>query len=238
MTHPGGSPPRRGREPPADVQADRRSALALVPVSRETEARLAVYADLLIRWQHVKNLVGPSTLGQIWTRHIADSAQLYALAPGAKRWADMGSGAGFPGMVIAIRLRGRTDGAVHLIESNARKCAFLREAARECDAPAIIHNGRVEEVLPGLRDVEVITARALAPLPRLLELGRIPLERGATGLFLKSEGEIGAAGLGIQDVRYSILTSKTSKDGRIVVVSSRVEVAGHTTNRTETEGFV
>ncbi len=237
MTRPNGSPRKRVREPAADPQADRRKALGLVPVSRETEARFAVYADLLLRWQRVMNLVGPSTLGQIWTRHIADSAQLHALAPTAWRWADLGSGAGFPGMVIAIHLRGRPDAAVHLIESNTRKCAFLREVARECDAPAFIHNARAEDVLPGLRDIDILTARAVAPLPRLLEMGKLPLSRGASGLFLKSEGEIGAADLHFQQVRCSILPSKTSRDGRIVVASPRAGGAGETADRTETEGF-
>ncbi|HEX4766088.1 MAG TPA: RsmG family class I SAM-dependent methyltransferase, partial [Lichenihabitans sp.] len=86
------------------MEADRRQALALVPVSRETEERLALYVALLRRWQRIKNLVGPSTLDRVWTRHIADSAQLVALMPDRRRWLDMGSGAGFPGLVVAILL--------------------------------------------------------------------------------------------------------------------------------------
>ena len=106
------------------------------PVSRETERRFALYAELLTRWQRVKNLVAPSTLSEIWTRHIADSAQILALAPQARRWADLGSGAGFPGLVVAISLADTKGVEVHLVEANARKCAFLREVARECGAPA------------------------------------------------------------------------------------------------------
>ena len=207
-------------EPHRTIADDRRAALELVPVSRETEARLAVYVDLLRRWQGVKNLVGASTLDRIWTRHIADSAQLAALAPDALCWTDMGSGAGFPGLVIAILQHGRAGAAVHLIESNARKCAFLREAARECGAPATIHNERVEDVLPELKDVDVVTARAVAPLPRLIEMGKIPLDRGALGLFLKSEGEIGPSAPAIPGCRLSVIPSKTSEDGRIILVRS------------------
>lgn len=237
-----GSPPNRTKEPPArpdganlDRDADRRRALALVPVSRETEARLAIYAELLARWQHVKNLVGPSTLDHIWTRHIADSGQLLELAPDAGEWADMGSGAGFPGMVIAIQLHDRPGASVHLIESNGRKCAFLREVARECEAPAIIHNARVEDVLPDLPHAQVLTARAVAPLPRLLEMGKVALDRGALGLFLKSKGEVTTAGAETQGLQWSVLPSKTSPEGRIVRVSA---LGSSSADRTEAEGIL
>ena len=205
-------------DPDEAAAADRRHALALVPVSRETEDRLAAYVALLRRWQRIKNLVGPSTLDRVWTRHIADSAQLAALLPEARRWLDMGSGAGFPGLVIAILLRGAPGAAVHLVESNARKCAFLREAARETGAAAIIHNTRIENVTPELEHVDVVTARALAPLPDLLEMGKIPLSRGATGLFLKSAGELASIDVGQPASTVSILPSLTSAEGRIVLL--------------------
>ena len=237
MARPSGSHRKRDQGASLDQEAaDRRRALSLVPVSRETEARLAVYAELLRRWQGVKNLVGPSTLGQIWTRHIADSAQLIGLVPNAKLWADMGSGAGFPGMVTAIQLRGTPDAAVHLIESNSRKCAFLREVARECEAPAIIHNARVEDILPSLDNLEVVTARAVAPLPQLLAMARVALARGACGMFLKSEGELGAPDFASADFPTSILPSKTSRDGRIVLVSAS-RATGQTARSPETKGF-
>ena len=113
---------------------DRRAALRLVPVSRETEDRLAAFVDLLDRWRQKTNLIANSTFASVWTRHIADSAQLLALAPEARRWVDMGSGAGFPGLVIAIQLAGVPGAVVHCIESDQRKCAFLREAARATGA--------------------------------------------------------------------------------------------------------
>ena len=115
---------------------DRHAALRLVPVSRETEDRLAAFVDLLDRWRKMTNLVADSTFPSVWTRHIADSAQLIGLAPEAKRWVDMGSGAGFPGLVIAIQLADVPGAVVHCIESDQRKCAFLREAARATGAAA------------------------------------------------------------------------------------------------------
>ena len=112
------------------LSADRERALALTPVSRETTARLDRFVETLLDWQQRMNLIAPSTIPILWTRHVADSLQLLALAPTARVWADLGSGAGFPGLVIACALAD-TDGAqVHLIESNGKKAAFLREAVR------------------------------------------------------------------------------------------------------------
>ncbi len=204
--------------PLTSSSSDRRRALALVPVSRETEERFAVYADLLERWQRIKNLVAPSTLGEVWTRHFADSAQIAAIAPDALRWADMGSGAGFPGLVVAILLVGRAGAQVHLIEANARKCAFLREAARACGAPATVHNGRVEDVLPSLKHIDVVTARALAPLPRLVEMGRVLVDGGTTGIFLKTQAELVDVFHGAPALDHVILPSATSAEGRILVL--------------------
>ena len=200
---------------------DRGRALSLISVSRETEERLAVYADLLGRWQRVKNLVAPSTLPDLWTRHIADSAQIVTFAPAARRWADLGSGAGLPGLVVALLLAGTPGAEVHLVEANARKCAFLREAARACAAPAVVHNGRIADVLPDLAAVDVLTARALAPLPRLVEMGKILLERGSTAIFLKSRAELADVPDLDPDLAVDVRPSVTSPDGRIVILRSR-----------------
>ena len=163
---------------------DRRAASRLVPVSRETEDRLAIFVELLDRWRQKTNLISNSTFATVWTRHIADSAQLSALAPGAKRWVDMGSGAGFPGLVIAIQLADVPGAVVHCIESDGRKCAFLREAARATGAAAVIHPERVEAIEPkSLGTVDAVTARAFAPLPLTLELARPWMERGAIAVF-------------------------------------------------------
>jgi 16S rRNA (guanine527-N7)-methyltransferase len=133
-------------------------------VSRETLARLSLYLALLERWQKRINLVGGRTLEDPWRRHILDSAQLVGLIEGPVL-IDLGSGAGLPGLILAIL---RPDLEVHLIESDARKCAFLREAARETAASATIHTTRVEAVAPFRADT--VVARALAPLPQLLPL--------------------------------------------------------------------
>ena len=110
------------------LAADKAAALALTPVSYETEARLDRYVALLLEWQAKTNLVASSTLPNLWTRHISDSLQLLGLAPSAKTWADLGSGGGFPGVVVACVMAETPGANVHLIERNAKKAAFLREA--------------------------------------------------------------------------------------------------------------
>jgi 16S rRNA (guanine527-N7)-methyltransferase len=138
-------------------------------VSRETLARLEIYAALLRRWQGAINLVARATLPDLWRRHMLDSAQLCALAPeGARVWLDLGSGAGFPGLVVAALWADRPDFAVHLVESDRRKCAFLRSAAAEMGLPAIVHACRIEAAPVPAPPADVISARALAPLDRLL----------------------------------------------------------------------
>src|SRR5882757_3993999 len=107
------------------LASDKAAALGLTPVSRETEARLDRYVDLLLQWQAKTNLVAPSTLPNLWTRHIADSLQLLTIAPSARVWADLGSGGGFPGVVLACAMAELPDAMVHLVERNAKKAAFL-----------------------------------------------------------------------------------------------------------------
>jgi len=143
---------------------------AVCPVSRETYDRLAALVGLVVKWQKAENLVSPGTLDEIWSRHVADSAQLVRLFPQARTWLDLGSGGGFPGLVVAILISADgADGKVHLVESNVRKCAFLRTAARATGAPAEVHQGRIETVLASWAEpTDVITARALAPLDQLL----------------------------------------------------------------------
>src|SRR6202048_2469182 len=112
------------------LPSDKAAALALTPVSPETEARLDRYVELLLEWQAKTNLVAPSTLPHLWTRHISDSLQMLTLAPSANTWADLGSGGGFPGVVLACALAEIPGSRVHLVERNAKKAAFLREALR------------------------------------------------------------------------------------------------------------
>src|SRR5499433_2574017 len=113
---------------PAPLPSDRIEALALTPVSRETEERLERFVDLLLAWQKTTHLVSPASIPKLWTRHVADSLQLLDLAPEARLWVDLGSGGGFPGLVIACALAGSPGAHVHLVESNTKKAAFLREA--------------------------------------------------------------------------------------------------------------
>jgi 16S rRNA (guanine527-N7)-methyltransferase len=153
----------------------------LLNVSRETLDRLQAYVDLLHKWQRRINLVSAGTLPAVWQRHILDSGQLARYLPAnAAGIVDLGSGAGLPGLILAIV----ADRQVDLIESDARKCAFLLEAARVTGASVKIHRGRAEGLAPW--PANVLTARALAPLPRLLELGEGFIDPGRTVcLFLK-----------------------------------------------------
>lgn len=183
---------------PDPHKQDRRAAEKLIEccvpggVSHETWARLERFVDLLLRWQPTINLIAASTIPQIWTRHVADSLQLLSIVPADRVWMDLGSGAGFPGMAIACALADMPGVAIHLIESDQRKAAFLREAVRITGAPARVHAQRIEAVAragPSLggAKVEVITARALAPLPKLMDLAAPWLETGAQALFLKGQ---------------------------------------------------
>jgi 16S rRNA (guanine527-N7)-methyltransferase len=171
------------------LRQDRERILALLNVSRETSERLDAYLTLLMRWQKAVNLVASSTLGSLWTRHVLDSAQIAEIGAHHSLWADIGSGAGFPGMVLAILAMEKSKpGTFHLVESDRRKASFLREAARVTGAPAVIHACRAEVSLPSLaQKVTAITARALAPLPRLLALAEPLLTTGSEGFFPKGE---------------------------------------------------
>lgn len=137
-------------------------------VSRETADRLATYADLVRKWQSSINLISPRTLPDLWTRHILDSLQLFALRRGPSIWMDMGSGAGFPGLVTGICLAEVGDGWVHLVESNNKKAAFLRQAISKTGARASVLPVRIDEALKSLPQIDAISARALAPLTDLL----------------------------------------------------------------------
>ena len=178
--------------------------------------------DLLLSWQSRMNLIAPSTIPQIWTRHIADSLQLLDLAPDARSWVDLGSGAGFPGMVIACALADQPGAAVHLIESTTKKANFLQEAQRITGAPAVVHAERIETHAKGFAGkADVITARALAPLDRLLAQAYPLLAKsGAQGLFPKGQD----AELELREAAKSwkmdtlLVPSRTDPKGRIVVV--------------------
>ncbi len=162
-------------------------------VSRETRERLTVFYGLLCQWQARMNLISPASVEHIWERHMADSMQCSALFPETKHLVDIGSGAGFPGMVMAIVMAETGEGRVEFVESNGKKCAFLQAVVRETGLKQAgivvrVHHGRIENVLLGLDVPELITARAVAPLKELLGLTKGFLSRTTVGLFPKGRG--------------------------------------------------
>ena len=196
-------------------------------VSRETIGRLEVYASVLQRWQKTINLVAPSTVGDVWHRHFADSAQVLALAPaGPLRWLDLGSGGGFPGLVIGVMLAERPGSAVTLIESDARKCAFLREVVRQTGLGALLRvdilTGRIELAANTSKVgvVDVVSARALAPLDRLLGWCQPYFGAGTIGLLPKGrdvDAELAVARQ-VWRFEFEMVHSQTQVDGRVVVI--------------------
>jgi len=196
---------------------------ALADVSRETLEAFERYLALLEKWQAKINLVSASSLDDVWMRHVVDSAQLWPLAPPTARiWTDLGAGAGFPGLVLALLGRERAGLEVHLIESDGRKCTFLREVIRETGAPAKVHNARIEAVEPWLSDV--VTARALAPLDRLLPLALPFAKKEGIVLLLKgksAETELTAAqDWGTFDAE--VIPSHTDANGAVLKLSRLV----------------
>jgi len=170
------------------LPSDKANGLALTPVSSETEARLDRYVALLLEWQIKTNLVAPSTLPNLWTRHISDSLQLLSLAPSAKTWVDLGSGGGFPGVVLACALAEMPGANVHLVERNAKKAAFLREAVRITSAAATVHLAGIGDIVDRIGSrVDCVTARALAPLHQLVGYAEPFVSGGAKALFLKGQ---------------------------------------------------
>jgi 16S rRNA (guanine527-N7)-methyltransferase len=197
----------------------RASALSLIDATSSNARDLDIFIERLARWRKITNLVSDATFADVWSRHIADCGQLLELAPLAKRWVDMGSGAGFPGMVIGILLKGIEGAEIHCIESDRRKCAFLREVARATGAPVAVHPTRVEEVdARSLLPVDAVTARALAPLSQLVELAQVWLANGAIGIFPRgrSANEQIEAFPNQEQFQIETLPSKVEPEARIV----------------------
>jgi 16S rRNA (guanine527-N7)-methyltransferase len=204
-----------------DLSADRGRALALTPVSRETTARLNQFVALLLQWQDVTHLIAPSTVPRLWTRHIADSLQLIDLAPDAKIWVDLGTGGGFPGLVIACALYGMAGRMVHLVESNTKKAAFLRAAVAATGSPAVVHAVRMEKFVESFAGrTDIVTARAVSPLSLLLGQCLPLLKQGAVGLFLKGqdvEAELTEASR-CWKMAADLVPSRTDPKARIVMI--------------------
>jgi 16S rRNA (guanine527-N7)-methyltransferase len=210
---------------PEPTATDKAAALALMPVSRETLTRLEAYVGLLLQWQAVTNLVAPSTLSTLWTRHIADSLQLLDLVPDAKTFADLGSGGGFPGIVLACALADRPGARIDLVERNAKKAAFLREALRITGgAGEVHHRDIVDYVDRRTAPVDCVTARALAPLHQLLGFAEPLVRNGAKALFLKGqdvESELTEA-TKYWTIESALHPSRTGGDGCVVEVTGIV----------------
>lgn len=165
------------------------------PVSRETFLLLADFEQLFRKWNQRINLVAPSTESEVWRRHILDSAQLASIAPAAQSWLDLGSGGGFPGLIMAFLLRER-GGFIRLVESNRKKASFLQTTIGQYALPAQVFAQRIDACSELVPQPEIVTARALAPLTVLLGLAAPWLTKGAIGLFHKG-----------RDYRYELTES-------------------------------
>jgi 16S rRNA (guanine527-N7)-methyltransferase len=178
-------------------------------------ADLEAFRAALADWNTRMNLVGPSALAEFWLRHAYDSAQLLKLEPEALRWADLGAGAGFPGLVLAIFLKGRPGATVHLVESMAKRCRFLEEIVASLALPAMVHHARAEDLVIS---VDVVAARACAPLSRLFRYAQPYLRRGAIGLFMKGQDVVAELEAATTSWKFEaeLIDSLSHTDGRIV----------------------
>ncbi|HEX2561617.1 16S rRNA (guanine(527)-N(7))-methyltransferase RsmG [Phenylobacterium sp.] len=207
----------RPPEPGPEAVTDAASFAAVAGAGPDQMRDIERYRELLADWNQKMNLVGASTLDAFWSRHAWDSAQLLELAPQAKLWADLGAGAGLPGVVLAILRKDQPDFHVHLVESMAKRCRFLQAAVDDLALSATVHNTRAEDLSLA---VDIVTARACAPLHRLLGYAKPFLRQGATGLFLKGQdvaSELEEA-TRFWDYEADVLPSRSDLRGRIVRV--------------------
>jgi 16S rRNA (guanine527-N7)-methyltransferase len=195
----------------------------IVSVSRETAGHLETYVELLRKWQKAENLVAPATLDSVWQRHIADSAQLLQFFPGGRIWLDLGCGAGLPGLVLAILMAASDRSHVHLVESNQRKCAFLREVIRRTGAAAEVHCGRIESVLGNWSaPVEMVSARALAPLDRIFAVAEPVLSRpDVAGAFHKGRDFAREIDEASKSWSFDLVVHKSLVEGSGVILEIR-----------------
>ena len=208
---------------------DSRDFQSSFDVSRETLSQLELYVELLRKWQKAVNLVAPSTLDQIWHRHIGDSAQIVDIVKKSDSpkksgiWLDIGSGAGFPGLVAAIMASEDFDYQFHLVESNGRKCAFLADVVRHLDLPVKIHNERFEvaRLNPAFKDVSILSARALASLEHLLEMTVPFISSQSVAYYFKGRDAQSEIETVSQNWTFGLeqFQSKTSIDGCILEIT-------------------
>lgn len=192
----------------------------LANVSRETQEALRTYVTHVIRWNATMNLIGKATERDLWERHVLDCAQLVAIMPHARRWLDVGSGAGFPGIVIAILLRGVPGAHVQLVESNRKKAGFLQAMVGALDLPATVEPVRIETLTYAVTDV--VTARALAPLTDLLRWFAPWMAHGATALLQKGRGYSVEVAESHDDWQYDLIEHASAVDSqsRILEISN------------------
>lgn len=196
----------------------------LTGASDAAMADLTVFLERLTEANAVMNLVGPDSIPDFWNRHAWDSAQLLTFAPDALTWADLGAGAGFPGVVLAILLKGRPGAHVWLIDSLGKRCRFLQTIVDELDLPATVINGRAEDHTV---KVDVVTARAVAPMEKLLGYAQGYIRAGAQAVFLKgekAEAELMEARK-VWHLESDLSVSRSDPRGRIVTVRSLRRVA-------------
>ena len=215
-----GKPPEMTEETPADLihaVDDAESFARMTGAGPTAMADLERYRSYLTDWNQNMNLVGPKTLDVFWSRHAWDSAQILRFAPDALTWADLGTGAGLPGIVLAILGKSRPGYHVHLVESLTKRCRFLTEVVKGLELPATVHNSRAEDLS---LSVDIVTARACAPLSRLLGYSRPYFQRGATALFLKGQDVVSDLEEASKswDFDAEILQSLSDERGRIVCV--------------------
>jgi 16S rRNA (guanine527-N7)-methyltransferase len=202
---------------------DAASFAAAVGASASQMADLEQLRQMLADWNQRMNLVGPAALAAFWPRHAWDSAQLLKLEPAAKTWADLGAGAGFPGLVLAILLKGTAGAKVVLVESLGKRCRFLEAVVETLNLPAEVRCARAEDVA---LKVEVVTARAVAPLVKLLGFAKPTLDKGARGLFLKGQGAEAEIAEARKTWRFKleVTPSLSDSEGRILQITGLARV--------------
>ncbi|UWQ79302.1 16S rRNA (guanine(527)-N(7))-methyltransferase RsmG [Leisingera sp. S132] len=194
--------------------------LGSLNVSRETMQRLDVFDKVIHKWNPKINLVSRSSMDQLWTRHIADSIQVFRCVGTPDHWVDIGSGGGFPGLVVAILAADEAPGMkVTLIESDQRKSAFLRTAARECGVPLSVISGRIERVEP--QNANVLSARALASLEDLIEFADRHLASDGTAVFPKGENWKKEVDKTRQRWRFEMETARSLTEPEAVILKIR-----------------
>ncbi|MCX8999500.1 16S rRNA (guanine(527)-N(7))-methyltransferase RsmG [Rhizobiaceae bacterium BDR2-2] len=184
-------------------------------VSRETQEKLRHFAALFQKWAKSINLVAPSTLDTLWTRHIADSARVFQILPGAREWVDLGSGGGFPGVITAILLSETDGGWVRLVESNHKKAAFLRVALSETGARGSVHAVRIEDAPKQIAECDAVSARALAELDKLFDYAAPWMCRGRKAKAIFHKG---------RDYRAELDKARGRWDFDLVIHESKVEM--------------